>query len=598
MSSDSEGSTTEPRRKRGKFNKSQHIKEIEKSARQRGEDFVTSKGNLIEARVTGPNCDCRKKCMVNLTIEEKNSIISAVYSGRPKNKRDTYLLGLIDRFDVHRHRALSSESKQNTSSFKYYAIKNDRRVEVCRKAFMSLHSLSNNVIRRLNRLRETNQSPVDMRGKHKNRGNTLDPEIICKIHDHILSFPTKEAHYTSTTVIYLEACLTVKKMYSFFIDNNPSLENVVKYEYYLKYFNDNYGYRFGRPQVDVCSTCEELNTKIKSPTLNDVAKRVAVAELVVHKNRAKKFYNKFNEVSEICKNRRDVMAITFDYMQNLLLPFMPVQEMFYLRKLWFYVFNIHDIGKNRSVFYTYTEGTAKRGPNEVCSFLNNFFNTIPDEVKELHVFSDACGGQNRNHTVTRMLLAMTMKNRFSIIHQYFPVPGHSFLPCGRNFSVIKRAVRKFDRIYIPSQYENLIKTAKKFSPTFEVKSIKNDDILNSHGWWPQYFKKTAIDIEKKGEKFSISQYRHLVYKSELKGYVKASNFIDGLLSVTFKLNKTKEVLFPEDKIYQDKVAVNPKRIQDISKVRQYIPQVYQGFYDDILNLPTSNGATSDDDDGH
>jgi hypothetical protein len=90
----------------------------------------------------------------------------------------------------------------------------------------------------------------------------------------------------------------------------------------------------------------------------------------------------------------------------------------------------------------------------------------------------------------------------------------------------------------------------------------------------------------------------LVYKSELKGYVKASNFIDGLLSVTFKLNKTKEVLFPEDKIYQDKVAVNPKKIQDISKVRQYIPQEYQRFYDEILNLPTSNGATSDDDDGN
>lgn len=69
----------------------------------------------------------------------------------------------------------------------------------------------------------------------------------------------------------------------------------------------------------------------------------------------------------------------------------------------------------------------------------------------------------------------------------------------------------------------------------------------------------------------------MVYKSELKGYVKASNFIDGLLSVTFKLNKTKEVLFPEDKIYQDKVAVNLKKIQDISKVRQYIPH-RGGFY--------------------
>ena len=32
--------------------------------------------------------------------------------------------------------------------------------------------------------------------------------------------------------------------------------------------NDNHGYRFGRPHVVVCSTCEELEAKIKSLTLN------------------------------------------------------------------------------------------------------------------------------------------------------------------------------------------------------------------------------------------------------------------------------------------------------------------------------------------
>jgi len=62
--------------------------------------------------------------------------------------------------------------------------------------------------------------------------------------------------------------------------------------------------------------------------------------------------------------------------------------------------------------------------------------------------------------------------------------------------------------------------------------------------------------------------------------MKASYFIDGLLSVTFKLNKTKEVLFPEDKINQDKVAVNHRKIQDISNGRQYIPQEYQGFHEE------------------
>ncbi|KAJ9577660.1 hypothetical protein L9F63_005740, partial [Diploptera punctata] len=72
-----------------------------------------------------------------------------------------------------------------------------------------------------------------------------------------------------------------------------------------------------QPQVDVCSTCEDLNTKIKSSTLNDVAKRAAVAELLVHKRRAKKFY----------------------------------------------------------------KGEALRGPNEVCSCLLDFINQISEEVK-------------------------------------------------------------------------------------------------------------------------------------------------------------------------------------------------------------------------
>jgi hypothetical protein len=99
----------------------------------------------------------------------------------------------------------------------------------------------------------------------------------------------------------------------------------------------------------------------------------------------------------------------------------------------------------------------------------------------------------KNHMVTRILLAITMNNRFSNIHQYFPVQGHSFLPCDRNFSVINRVIRRFDRIYVPSQYVNLIKIAKNLSSFLEVKSIKNDDILNFHGWWHQYFKKKKDD---------------------------------------------------------------------------------------------------------
>ena len=132
----------------------------------------------------------------------------------------------------------------------------------------------------------------------------------------------------------------------------------------------------------MCSTCEDLNTKIKFVALNENAKRAAVAELMVHKRRSGKLFTKIKEVTEICNKRNDVAGIVFDNMLNLPLPFMPVQEMFYLQKLWQYVFCIHGLGKQKTTFYTYHEGIAKKGPNEVCSFLNEYIsNQISPEVK-------------------------------------------------------------------------------------------------------------------------------------------------------------------------------------------------------------------------
>lgn len=101
-----------------------------------------------------------------------------------------------------------------------------------------------------------------------------------------------------------------------FQEKYPQLKDVVKYEYYLKHYKSNYGYRFGRPQVDVCSTCEELNIKIKSPFLNETAKRCAVAELIVHKRRSSKFYKKFEEIKNLGIDTPNVTGLAFDYMQS------------------------------------------------------------------------------------------------------------------------------------------------------------------------------------------------------------------------------------------------------------------------------------------
>jgi hypothetical protein len=103
-------------------------------------------------------------------------------------------------------------------------------------------------------------------------------------------------------------------------------------------------------------------------------------------------------------------------------------------------------------FYTYLEGIAKRGPEEVCSLVWMKIQQMSPIVKELQVFSDACGAQNRSNTMVRFLLALVSTGRFQKLHHYFPVRGHSFLQCDRNFGIAKRKIRRKDRIYTPEEY--------------------------------------------------------------------------------------------------------------------------------------------------
>lgn len=86
---------------------------------------------------------------------------------------------------------------------------------------------------------------------------------------------------------------------------------------FLETFYRELRYTFGNPQVNVCSTCEDLNLKIKSSTLNEAPKSAAVSELIIYIRRAKKYYNKIQDVAKICRVRNNIKAIGFDFIQNL-----------------------------------------------------------------------------------------------------------------------------------------------------------------------------------------------------------------------------------------------------------------------------------------
>lgn len=592
-STDNESEAETPKKKkRGVRNIHLYKKEKQKSQRLLGQSYVsTSTGRLVPAKSnSNSDCLCKRNCTQQFSTEEKQQLFESVYNGRPKNEQDIYMMSLIEYAKINRHRSKRENPKKRDSTFIYFAMKGNEKIRVCRQAFSILYAIKGKAIFRLTSLKSEGKLPEDKRGRHRNRGNVLSNEAITAIDEHIRSFPLKESHYSSKHIQYLEANLNVKIMYELFLKKYPHYQ-CVKYDYYRKYFNDNHGYRFGRPQVDVCSTCEELEAKIKSSSLNENAKRVAVAEKIIHLKRAKKFYNKQKEVLALCKERKDVGAIVFDYMQNLPIPKIPVQEMFYLRKLWLYVFCVHDLKTNSADFYTYHEGEAKRGPDEVCSLLWKTIQNMDPSVKELHVFSDACGGQNRNNTLIRFFLTLVAKNRFEKIYQYFPVRGHSFLQCDRNFGTAKRLIRRRDRIYVPNEYNNLISAAKIRG--FSVKPVSSNEILDFKNSWQQCFKKTCKSLDK-ATTFKISQYRSFEYSSSHKGYLTCSELIDGFVKATFLLQKPSTIpKIPETLAYVTKIPINEKKMNDIKKIIQYIPDEFKDFYNLILTWPTTRSESEE-----
>lgn len=210
----------------------------------------------------------------------------------------------------------------------------------------------------------------------------------------------------------------------------------------------------------------------------------------------------------MCEDRPEVAGITFEYIQNLPHPYIPIQEIFYFWQLWVYAFEIHNLSDNTGHFYTCHKGEARKGPDEVCTFLKDYIGTfIPNNVTKLHIFSDGCLWQNRNNTMVRFLLALQATKRFKKIFHYFPIPRRSFLPCDRDFKTLKKLLRRGDRLYLPEEYQEIIVSCRK-NNTFTFKEVTYEDILDFKNWWPVSYKKLFLRF-----KNLVLLLKHLLFQS-------------------------------------------------------------------------------------
>ena len=239
---------------------------------------------------------------------------------------------------------------------------------------------------------------------------------------------------------------------------------MVTYETYRTRFNTHHNISFGRLRSDTtCTVCDELEMKTKSAGPDERQSLQLQREL-----QADRFYKSLQADTQDSKSSASVCILAFDFEQNLPLLHLPVGEIFYLRQLWLYAFGVHCCSDDSASIFYWDETVAKKGANEVISCLDYYFTrTLPDEVDTLNLYSDGCGGQNKNRFVIMYLYSLVKLGRFKKIKHVFLIRGHSFLPCDRDFGVIEQKKRKKERVYVPKEWMTLIETARKRKP-FDV----------------------------------------------------------------------------------------------------------------------------------
>jgi hypothetical protein len=117
---------------------------------------------------------------------------------------------------------------------------------------------------------------------------------------------------------------------------------------------------------------------------------------------------------------------------------------------------------------------------------------------------------------------------------------------------------------------------------------------------PTVTKRTAAQLRlvamQGKDNFAISSYRQFVYDSSNPGYVTTYEYIDGLVSHSFKLLKQnkRSPSLPTGRAYKEPVPINQNKVNDVKKVMQYITGEVLEFYYYVTSWKTTNSNLDDD----
>lgn len=247
----------------------------------------------------------------------------------------------------------------------------------------------------------------------------------------------------------------------------------------------------------------------------------------------------------------------------------------------------------------WVEGEAGRGSQEVGSCLRRFITEeVHRGVKKLILWSDSCGGQNRNIKLVLMLKSILEHHpTLETVTMKYLFPGHSFLPNDSDFGDIESALKLQQRLYTPEDYMTVMEKCRKKNPLIVhrmhhvdfVGTSKMEDIITNRKKdvrkTPVSWLKTRVIEITKNTPFSIFMKQSLDGETvEVDIYKKPQR---GRPSSIKTFNELCVPLWPNGK------PLSVEKLNDLKSLMKFIPNDARHVY----RLLFSNADIEDDIEG-
>ena len=281
------------------------------------------------------------------------------------------------------------------------------------------------------------------------------------IKDHIRKFPAYKSHYTRGTSErkYLNPDLTIAQMYRLYKEHCQENDIVPENEHiYRKVFNEDFNLSLHHPLQDTCEKCDIFKASLA--TAREDEKIPIEEERARHHELAETAYKQKKTDKEFAMKKKGIVTASFDLQKVLPCPMLQTGVVYYKRQLAVYNLTIYETSMegNKAPCMMWDETIAGRGGKEIGSCVPKWLNELLNDIKEVRLYSDSCGGQNRNHLIAAILMYMCKHKGIKITHSFLE-PVHTHMEADTMHATIEKHKKSTSNIIeVPRDWITTVRT--------------------------------------------------------------------------------------------------------------------------------------------